>query len=56
MVENLKQKTNFNNAETDSEKISYTKLMKELGEKAQRVQDDPDSKNPYIDGSLWIAA
>ncbi len=56
MVEFLNLTTNFNNAETDSEKISYTKLMKELGEKAQRVQDDPDSKNPYIDGSLWIAA
>lgn len=56
MVEFLNLTTNFNNAETDSEKISCTKLMEELGEKLQRVQDDPDSKNPYVDGSLWIAA
>ncbi len=30
--------------------------MKELGEKGERIQDNPDSQNPYLDGSLWIAA
>lgn len=56
MMEFLNLTTSYNNSETDSEKISCTKLMEELGEKLQRVQDDPDSKNPYVDGSLWIAA
>lgn len=55
-VEFLNLTSGFNNAESDSEKISYIRLMKELGEKGERIQDNPDSQNPYLDGSLWIAA
>ncbi len=55
-VEFLNLTTSFNNADSDSEQMSYIKLMQELGQKAERIQDNPDSQNPYLDGSLWIAA
>ncbi len=55
-VEFLNLTSGFNNAESDSEQISYIKLMKELGKKGERIKDNPDSQNPYLDGSLWTAA
>jgi len=55
-IEFLNLTSNYNNAETDSEQASYIKLMQELGEKAERLEEDPESKNPYYDGSIWIAA
>lgn len=55
-IEFLNLTSGYNNAESDSEQTSYIKLMQELGEKSKRIKENPESQNPYLDNSLWIAA
>ena len=55
-VEFLNLTSGYNNADSDSEQASYIKLMQDLGEKGKRIKENPDSQNPYIEGSIWIAA
>ncbi len=55
-VEFLNLTSGYNNADSDSEQASCIKLMQDLGEKGKRIKENPDSQNPYIEGSIWIAA
>ncbi len=55
-TEFLNLTTGYNNADSDSEQTSYIKLMKELGKKGERIQNNPESQNPYLDDSLKAAA